>query len=112
MEPIVKNWSLYTCSMKCGRAIRSLNCAMERAVKKLAAELKRRKLGPDDDENIADLLGKLFTEIMDPVLRKYSAFGSYDTEPIYQAGQGLINATKDFFEISRDEPKYEWGKNL
>jgi hypothetical protein len=110
MEPLVTNWELYTCSMKCGKAERGLNAALARAAKKLVRLLKN--VDDEDDERIAKTIGDVYVEDMEPVLRKYRHFGAYDSEPCYNAGQGLINAAKDYFGIPRDQKRYEWGDYL
>jgi hypothetical protein len=111
-EPLVKNWELYTTSMKCGKAERSLNAALNLAAKKLVAELKRRELCAGDNESISKLIAGLRDRVVGPVMEKYRDYGATDTEPYYQAGQGLVNAAKDYFGIPRSVHHEEWGDYL
>jgi len=111
-EPLVKNWELYSSSMKCGQATRALNAAMTLAAKKLIAGFKRQKLHEDDDEGIGRLIAGLRDKVLYPVMKKYSKYGATDTEPRFHAGQGLINAAKDYFGVPRCANREEWGDYL
>lgn len=55
------DWQLYTCSMKCGTAARSLTAALKRALK---------------TETVAEA-----QEIWYAVASKFSSYGATDTEP-------------------------------
>lgn len=112
MEPLVGNWELYDCSMKCGKAKRALDAAMAKAAKKLVAEFKKRKLHEGDDESIGRLIASLRDTILVPVMNKYEEFGASDTEPHFHAGQGLLNAAKDYFGVPRNERREEWADYL
>lgn len=110
-EPLVKDWELYSTSMKCGRAKKALDAVLNKAVKKMIADIKKRKLRAGDNESIGVLIADLRTFVMYPVMKKYEEFGACDTEPYFNAGQGLINAAKDYFGIPRCR-SVEWGEYL
>lgn len=111
-EPLVKDWELYDSKRGSTRAVKALNAALNRAAKKLVGELKKRKLGRGDNESIGKLIADIHRQVMEPVMSKYADFGATDTEPRYNAVQGLMAAAKDHFGIVRKAQMFEWGRYL
>lgn len=108
----VKNWELYTCSMKCGRAERALDAVLERGVKELVKRLKAANAMSDDAKTVGTIIERVRHEVMYPVMQKYSSYGALDSEPYYHAGQGLIQGAKEYFHISPEAKRYDWGDYL
>ena len=69
------DWELYTSSMKCGNAARALTAATIRVIKTIDAYAQKGYAPTPEGAS------KLYREIIEPVMSRYSKFGAYDTEP-------------------------------
>lgn len=79
------DWQLYTCSMACGRAARSLTAALKRVIKAMDT------MRPLNAQNVLKEMDKH----LDPVMHKYAEYGAYDTEPRYVARRAIVRAVCD-----------------
>lgn len=70
-----EDWQLYSTSMACGTAARSLTAALVRVLKVLDRHATNGYIPTDEGAR------KLYDEHLRPVMGKYSAYGACDTEP-------------------------------
>jgi len=78
MPTTANDWQLYTCSMNCGTAARSLTAALKRVIKKVE-DMKMSEIKKAGGLSRAITLASM--NILDPVMNKYAEYGASDSEP-------------------------------
>lgn len=85
------DWQLYS---KAGsaNAARALTAALKRAEKKARKVLAKTH----GDRNAANVMAKIFDEVMYPVMGKFASVGASDTEPRVTAKMYLDKVVEEF----------------
>ena len=83
------DWQLYTSSMRCERAAKSLTTALKKALGEVDKALK------EGFHPTPDGLERLVHKHLRPVMDKYASFGACDTEPRCVALDTLARAGGD-----------------
>ncbi len=91
-----RNWELYSDMKGVGKAARAMNAAMRKAYKVIEKDLGKYKY---DEAEWGKRLAAVYYKHVEPVMRKHSSFGAYDSEPRYHVMQGLISIVKDWYGI-------------
>jgi len=85
------DWQLYS-RKGSANAARALTAALKRAEKKARKALDRTH----GDKNAANVMSKIFNEVMYPVMDKHASVGASDTEPRVTAKLYLDSVVEEF----------------